>query len=915
MPDIFDQIHSGQSSQPPPSNGDIFDQIHAGGTQPDDQSVAGQARKRLAARGLTPEAVKAGQGVTPNDFSTMGELQNPANFPTTKEVLSSVGEHAVGAVKSLLPHVPTSAPDAALSMADPAGVLRSTIDAVGNIPDAYANERARGMNPAMAGGRAVTGAIVPGFSTANALSEPLESILANRPVRKDENLAAAGGVGDIGGTVALGAALSKLPSHPSGGGPTPALDALDKSVGVELGEPKSPPYDTTPHGDIVNRTIGQGAVNTKRGINVGKAFVDAGEEISPAEVKKNPRALIAHTNKVIALENTAADQLLKSPEAQAPIADGRVLVKGAGENVALIDAADARAAKAVRRYVDKRIGELSAKHGGNGMLSIADTDVLKRELQNRANYDKIFGNTAMSSAGNLRNQLLADYARSFDSVGDTLPGYRELNDRRASLIDFRDNTLHPIVDAKIDASSAKPSKLGAVVRLGSAAVRANAFDAIKAGGDLAASATPIADPVRIAKAINQQVRAAKAAGAESPTARILANAQTSEPPATPPPTEIRPSAQFAASDRGEVFPIDRRPGAVASSFQPSGPTSAATPIEPPSVRSAARSAAQATQAQSNPGFDPERLPVKSSGVPPASAPVSPIDLANTLRGVSSAPGELYPSFLGSTRSSAPGQLGSGLADTVRGGTTPPGNVFPKRAGVEFPVTGDRDENDALFMRRTDTAGKPLKFPVPVPPSQLLPPQFRNAQAVQWGAPLPGVLDPETRGLYGMPFTGKLSHGGTAPTVEGDTANSVLIARSGTDEPGTYAHEVNHAVYQRDLTPEQKRQFQTAVVNAVNTGAKDKAVIATIPKAVVTYANAYPNDHDRAFNEMFAELGAQYMLNPTAFRSAYPTWYGMFKQFYGGKEYVQPKKRSDAMAPGGIVSQLSLADTLRGASAG
>lgn len=861
-------------------------------------SVADQARKRLAARGLTPADVKAGGGVSEYDAKyphipgigsvplPVAELQNPANFPTTGEVLSSVGEHALGAVKQFVPHVPTSNADAALSMVDPTGTIRSTVDAVRGAKDTYQSEVQRGNNPVIAGGRAAA-TLLPGGSTLNALTEPAEAMMHNRPVSNRENVDAAGGVGDIGGQVALGAIAHKIATRPGAPPPpsaTPTLDAIDANLGNDsIGAPGKPPYDTTPHGDVINKAVGPGSMNSKRGINVGKAFVDAGVEINPAEVKKNPRALIVHTNKVIAAENMAADQLLQSPEAKQPIANGNVLTKGATDGVALVDAADERAAKAVGRYVDRRIAELSAKHGGGGMLSIADTDTIKRELQNRANYDKIFGNTALTSAGNLRNQLLADYARSFDSFGDTLPDYRELNDRRASLVNFRDNVLHPIVDAKIDGSNVKPSKLGAVAKLGSAAARMNGFDAIKAGVDLAASSAPVADPVRIAKAINQEVRAAKAAGAESPTARILANSQPS--PAAPPPSEIRPPAQFAASDRGDVFPIDTRPGQVQASFPAQGGTAGLgwAPRETPENYAASVLATErSATAQRNPGFNPDTLPMSSSGPPRVSTPVSHIDLANTLRGVSSAPGELYPSLLGSTRSAAPGQIGSGLADTLRGGGSvpPSGNEFPRRAGsaIEFPVKGDRDENDALFMHRDGR-----QFPVPVPPSQLLPPQFENARKVTYGAPLSGDLGgADMHGRYGQRFAAS-STPQTAPE------NTVLIARNATDEPGTYAHEVNHAIYQRDLTPEQKRQFQSAVVNAVNTGAKDKAALAATPKAVIAYANEYPNDHDRAFNEMFAELGAQYMLNPTDFRATYPSWYGMFRQFYGGKEYIQPKK--------------------------
>jgi len=245
-----------------------------------------------------------------------------------------------------------------------------------------------------------------------------------------------------------------------------------------------------------------------------------------------------------------------------------------------------------------------------------------------------------------------------------------------------------------------------------------------------------------------------------------------------------------------------------------------------------------------------------------------------------------------------GQDQTGGATGVRQQTgTPDGGQItsPKRQGtaVEFPASGERDENDALFMKRTAPDGSVAKFPTPVPPSTLLPPQFKNARSVTYGTPIPGTgtMPPEDRGLYGLAFEPSARRQQTAP------ANTVLVDRSATDEPGTYAHEVNHAVYQKDLQPQQRQQFQQMVVDAINKAAAarqsgglpaERAVIATIPKAVVAYANAYPQNHDRAFNEMYAELGAQYMLNPTAFKSTYPQWYDLFKQHYGGKEYVQTK---------------------------
>lgn len=916
-------------------------------------SVAEQARRRLKARGLTPEDVKSGQGVTPNDFSTMGELQNPANFPTTKEVLSSVGEHALGAVKQLVPHMPTSAADAAFSAVDPSGTIRGTVDAIRGVPDAYRSEVQRGNNPVVAGMRAAA-TLAPGGSTLNALTEPVEAVAHGRPVSKQENVDAAGGVGDIAGQAAIIATAHKIATR--AGVPslskTQTLDAMDANLGNDaIGSPAKPPYDTTPHGDVVNRAIGPGAINSKRGVNVGKAFVDAGMEIDPAEVKKNPRTLVAHTNKVIAAENLAADQILASPEAQAPSVNGAALNKGIGGDVALESPADVRAANSIHRYVDRRIAELSAKHGGDGMISVADADTIKRELQKRTNYDKVFGNTALTSSDNLRNQLRSEYAGRFDSVGDTLPDYRELNDRRASLVNFRDNVLHPIIDAKIDGSNAKPSKLGAVVRLGSAAVRTNAFDAIKAGGDLAASSAPTTDPFRIAKAINQQVRAAKTAGFESPTARILAGAQVTEPPAAATPTEIPGSAQFAGSDQGDVFPVDKRPGAVASSFQPSGTTSGLgwAPSESPSVHAASLMSAEASAAaQRNPGFDPARLPVKPSGAPPVTPPVSHIDLANTLRGVSSSPSELRPSLLESSRSSAPGQIGDlveragtaqGLATQIRqaarnqpagvsapalqplpdadiraaldaqrakdaalaarrvpGGTAPANGKPPLlerasgRPDAEWPKSGTANENDALLLKTR--------------PSLLLPDRFTNARQVLYGSPLSGQIAdaPSSLGLYGTQFKPGPESGRMGDQYD----NTIQIARKASDATDVYTHETGHAVYEKDLTDAERAQWKNvydgvwgqlrqkvAEAGVRRTDPDASAKIAKIaqqfPRAIIEYRGGSSKEQGgTGYQESFSELFGQYMANPSAFRATYPGVYGYFRNLIG-QEYIQAKR--------------------------
>jgi len=212
--------------------------------------------------------------------------------------------------------------------------------------------------------------------------------------------------------------------------------------------------------------------------------------------------------------------------------------------------------------------------------------------------------------------------------------------------------------------------------------------------------------------------------------------------------------------------------------------------------------------------------------------------------------------------------------------------------IEFPVRG-RDENDGLFMKRTDASGKLLRFPVPARLSDFLPAQFKHARAVLYGAPLSGEIQSgshatkDVQGAYGRPF-------GTQ-----QDSNTVLIARNATDEPGVTAHEVNHAIYLHDLTPEQRQTFDAKVTDALRPAIEairaGKPVPAHtfdgVPKAVQLYGWEYRNSPRNAFNESFAELGAQYMLNPTAFKAKYPDWYAMIKSFYGGKEYIAAHKRA------------------------
>lgn len=232
------------------------------------------------------------------------------------------------------------------------------------------------------------------------------------------------------------------------------------------------------------------------------------------------------------------------------------------------------------------------------------------------------------------------------------------------------------------------------------------------------------------------------------------------------------------------------------------------------------------------------------------------------------------------------------------------SAYQEPRDTEFRALGGYDENDSMLMRREDANGNELEFPVPVPPSRLLPPQFKNARNVMWGSPVSGSFPERSTALgkFGQDFNNpSVVHG------PGDFANTAQISKSGTEEPTAYAHETYHAVYERDLTPAQKQQFQAAArtawttmhnalvkdYNAQTTGgartpvttAQDAAA-KKIPQDVLEYVKG-PND-ELGMHEAFAELGAQYMANPSAFRSKYPDWYGMMKEIHGGREYIHAR---------------------------
>lgn len=236
-------------------------------------------------------------------------------------------------------------------------------------------------------------------------------------------------------------------------------------------------------------------------------------------------------------------------------------------------------------------------------------------------------------------------------------------------------------------------------------------------------------------------------------------------------------------------------------------------------------------------------------------------------------------------------------------------IYPQRREgehVEWPSRGQFDENDAMLMRRTDPkTKKPLQFPVPVPPSQLLPEKFKNARKVLWGAPyrrnIGGVS--ELRGGFGEEFDPAKRVSQVNP------ANTIQITADSASVPGTYAHEIGHSIYEFDLPRGgEDRALWNGLVDRVvaawqsegqaalaavadRPAAERKAVIdavsAKFPRSIVQNFVAYRQEQNRVYHEAFAEAFGQFMLNPTIFKRTYPDVYQTMKQIIG-TEYIGGK---------------------------
>jgi hypothetical protein len=204
-----------------------------------------------------------------------------------------------------------------------------------------------------------------------------------------------------------------------------------------------------------------------------------------------------------------------------------------------------------------------------------------------------------------------------------------------------------------------------------------------------------------------------------------------------------------------------------------------------------------------------------------------------------------------------------------------------RPDAEWPSNPKgNNENDAMLLKTI--------------PSKLLPPQFKNARDVTYGSRIDGKIpvDPSAFAVYGADFpSGEL----TTVLNGGDYPNNILISRKGADATDVYAHETGHAIYEKDLTPAQRQEWErhhAQVLSSVKselsrsgiTSPRDPNFKAALSQVTAHYPRAIVNYPDSP-QESFAESVAQYMSNPKAFRAAHPTDYHLISDFFGRRDYT------------------------------
>lgn len=195
--------------------------------------------------------------------------------------------------------------------------------------------------------------------------------------------------------------------------------------------------------------------------------------------------------------------------------------------------------------------------------------------------------------------------------------------------------------------------------------------------------------------------------------------------------------------------------------------------------------------------------------------------------------------------------------------------LPRDKGAEFP-SGQMDENYSMLREAL--------------PSQLLPPEFTNARRVLWGAPTGGTLDPENKTFR--------TYGANAINIDPRDPQrlGILIDKDANQAKSIWAHEVGHAIYDRDFTPEKKAawaalhqqglaELRDIVASAGIprdapnlTAAITRAASGRVPAAVIAYASDPGHS--------FAELEGQFMANPSELRQKYPRYYQLIEKLLG-----------------------------------
>lgn len=347
--DIFDSL-------------DVFDKV---AQKP--QTIAEIARQRLASRGLTPEAVKAGGGIVPLPGDAGPEV------PVGRSIVRGLG-------------VPTSGDELKSSlMRNAANVI---LPGVVQTTD-FANDAFSGHVPIV--GR-----------PAEALAAPVKAAAQNRPVTVDENSNA---IAAASGTIPALAAMS------------PTIRAAGGKIGGAAAEGLSMPDAAA---NLINRYLGDGAIDTTLGKNAGRGISRAKVVAATAEgVQKGVQQSIADGQAVM-------KRLLDTPQAQAPTIDGIQLIRDAfGEPPMNITGATLGRWEEFAGNIAKKVHDVSE---GTGQLSSAQVDALKGDI------DVQFGKLSADATELNLNQKAAGVRRAFDhAVDQNVRGYAELNDHLSDL--------------------------------------------------------------------------------------------------------------------------------------------------------------------------------------------------------------------------------------------------------------------------------------------------------------------------------------------------------------------------------------------------------------------------------------------------------------------------------------------------